>query len=74
MRDVSKRKEYEHKLMQSDRMAAIGFLAAGIAHEINNPLTSIAGFSEGLLRRLKRGGRKGGWHSVKIFQGISGNH
>jgi PAS domain S-box-containing protein len=56
MRDVSKRKEYEHKIMQSDRMAAIGFLAAGIAHEINNPLTSIAGFSEGLLRRLKRSG------------------
>jgi hypothetical protein len=58
MRDVSKRKEYEHKIMQSDRMAAIGFLAAGIAHEINNPLTSIAGFSEGLLRRLKRGRQK----------------
>jgi hypothetical protein len=58
MRDVSKLKEYEHKIMQSDRMAAIGFLAAGIAHEINNPLTSIAGFSEGLLRRLKRGREK----------------
>jgi len=53
MRDVTPRKEYEHKLMQADRMAAIGFLAAGIAHEINNPLTSIAGFSEGLLKRLK---------------------
>ena len=53
MRDVTQRKEYEHKLVQADRMAAIGFLAAGIAHEINNPLTSIAGFSEGLLKRLK---------------------
>ena len=60
MRDVSKRKEYEHKIMQSDRMAAIGFLAAGIAHEINNPLTSIAGFSEGLLKRLKRSREKAG--------------
>lgn len=54
MRDVTERKEYEYKLMQADRMAAIGFLAAGVAHEINNPLTSIAGFSEGLLRRLKK--------------------
>ncbi len=53
MRDVTKRKEYEFKLMQADRMAAIGFLSAGIAHELNNPLTSISGFSEGLLKRLR---------------------
>lgn len=53
MRDVTRRKEYEHKLMQADRLAAIGFLSAGIAHEINNPLTSIAGFTEGLIKRLK---------------------
>jgi two-component system NtrC family sensor kinase len=52
MRDITERKEYEFKLMQADRMAAIGFLAAGIAHEINNPLASIAGFSEGLLKRV----------------------
>jgi two-component system NtrC family sensor kinase len=53
MRDITDRKEYEYKLLQADRMAAIGFLAAGVAHEINNPLTSIAGFSEALLKRLK---------------------
>ncbi len=53
MRDITERKEYEYKLMRADRMAAIGFLAAGVAHEINNPLTSIAGFSEALLKRLK---------------------
>ena len=52
MRDVTERKEYEFQLMQTDRMAAIGLLADGIAHEINNPLTSIAGFSEALLNRL----------------------
>lgn len=52
MRDITERKEYEYKSMQADRMAAIGFLAAGVAHEINNPLTSIAGFSEGLLKRF----------------------
>ncbi len=54
MRDITTRKENDFKFMQADRMAAIGFLAAGIAHEINNPLTSIAGFSEGLLKRLKK--------------------
>ena len=54
MRDITQRKEYEYKLMQSDRLAATGFLAAGVAHEINNPLTSIAGFSEALLKRLRK--------------------
>jgi two-component system, NtrC family, sensor kinase len=53
MRDITERKEYEYTLMQADRMAAIGFLAAGVAHEINNPLTSIAGFSEALLKRIR---------------------
>lgn len=54
MRDVTQRKEYEHTLLQADRMAAVGLLSASIAHEINNPLTSIAGFSEGLLKRIKK--------------------
>lgn len=53
MRDITRRKEAEFRLLQADRMAAVGLLAAGIAHEINNPLTSIAGFSEGLLKRFK---------------------
>ncbi len=52
MKDITERKEYEFKLIQAERMAAIGLLASGIAHEINNPLTSIAGFSEGLLKKV----------------------
>lgn len=53
MRDITERKEYEFRLMQTDRMVSVGFLATSLAHEINNPLTSIAGFSEGLLKRMK---------------------
>ncbi|MDJ0720525.1 MAG: histidine kinase dimerization/phospho-acceptor domain-containing protein [Desulfobacterales bacterium] len=54
MRDITERKEFEFRSMQTDRMVSVGFLATSLAHEINNPLTSIAGFSEGLLKRLKR--------------------
>lgn len=42
VRDVSERKLLEARLVASDRLAALGTLAAGIAHEINNPLTYVA--------------------------------
>ena len=54
MRDVTLEKELQAKYYQSQRMATIGVLAAGVAHEINNPLTAISGFAEGLKRRLPR--------------------
>ena len=54
MRDVTREKEYQESYYYSTKMATVGLLAAGVAHEINNPLTSIYGFSEGLKRRLPR--------------------
>ncbi len=54
MRDVTHEKELQAKYYQAQRMATIGVLAAGVAHEINNPLTAISGFAEGLKRRLPR--------------------
>ena len=38
-RDVTERKAFQRRLVESDRLAALGTLAAGVAHEINNPLT-----------------------------------
>jgi PAS domain S-box-containing protein len=52
-RDVSKKRLQEMHLIQNEKMSSIGVLATGIAHEINNPLTSVAGCAEALLRRFR---------------------
>jgi len=44
-------KELQRELYLSSRLAAIGELAAGVAHQINNPLTGVLGFSQRLLRK-----------------------
>ncbi|MGD8598443.1 MAG: ATP-binding protein [Anaerolineae bacterium] len=44
-------REAQVKLIQTAKMAAVGELAAGVAHQINTPLTSVLGFSELLLER-----------------------
>ncbi|MDO3377262.1 PAS domain-containing protein [Geoalkalibacter halelectricus] len=53
LRDVSEKRLQEMHLIQTEKMSSIGVLATGIAHEINNPLTSVAGCAEALLRRFR---------------------
>jgi two-component system NtrC family sensor kinase len=50
-RDITERRKMEEQLILTDRLASIGQLAAGIAHELNNPLTGVIGFSDLLLER-----------------------
>jgi signal transduction histidine kinase len=42
--DVSQRKQSEELVLKSEKLSVVGQLAAGIAHEIRNPLTSLKGF------------------------------
>jgi two-component system NtrC family sensor kinase len=49
-RDITQRRELERQLQQTEKLSATGKLVAGVAHELNNPLTSIIGYAT-LLQR-----------------------
>jgi len=51
-RDITERQRIEEKLYQTEKLASLGTLSAGVAHEINNPLGVILGFTEILLDRI----------------------
>lgn len=51
--DITQIKQLEEQLRRSERLAALGRLAAGVAHEIRNPLSSIKGFAAILAGRFK---------------------
>jgi two-component system NtrC family sensor kinase len=52
-RQMAELKQTQAQLVQSTKLAAIGELAANIAHEINNPLTTVLGFASFIAERLK---------------------
>ncbi len=54
--DRTEVRELEGQVIHAERLATLGQLAAGIAHEINNPLTSISVYGEYLLGKLTRSG------------------
>lgn len=49
IRDVTEREQLRTQLLQSEKMSSLGQLISGIAHELNNPLTGVLGFSQLLL-------------------------
>jgi signal transduction histidine kinase len=50
-RDITEQKQQNERLTMADRLASVGELAAGTAHELNNPLTSVIGFSQLLIEK-----------------------
>jgi signal transduction histidine kinase len=53
-RDITENKNLERQLINTERLASMGTLAAGVAHEVNNPLGVILGFADLLLRKAEK--------------------
>ncbi len=54
-RDITERKQMEDQMAQTEKLASLGTLSAGVAHEFNNPLGIMLGFTEILLDRIPAG-------------------
>jgi len=54
VKDITKKKENEMQVVMRERLAALGQMASGIAHELNNPLATIGVCTEALLNRIEK--------------------
>ncbi len=57
IKDITERKKMEERIRHADKLASVGQLAAGVAHEINNPLSVVLGYT-GLLMKESEGQAK----------------
>jgi two-component system sensor histidine kinase HydH len=66
LRDLRRIKELEAQVRQSEKMAAVGRLAAGVAHEVRNPLSSMRGLARFLARGLDEASREAEYLKVMV--------
>lgn len=66
--DLTVQKELERRVLQAEKLASLGQLAAGVVHEINNPLTTITMYAEALIAKLERGGDESDLGKAKRIQ------
>jgi len=71
LRDMTEVVEWEQRIYHTEKLASIGNLAAGVAHEINNPLAVMLGFTDLLLERFEPGSRE---HEDLKMIAETGNH
>ncbi len=58
--DLTQLKALERQVIQAEKLATLGQIAAGVVHELNNPLTSITVYADFLLRKAEKSGAEGG--------------
>ena len=66
VKDITKHAEMERRIYNTEKLASIGTLAAGVAHEINNPLGVILGFTELLMDRYDPGSQE--YEDLKVIE------
>jgi len=65
---IEKLKNIQDRLIQSEKLSALGRLTADVAHEIRNPLTSIGGFARRLHKKLSPGSREKEYAEIVISE------
>ncbi len=79
--DITEKAEMEQHIYNAEKLASVGILAAGVAHEINNPLSIVLGFTDLLAEKFEPGSQehedlkmieKNANHAMKIVENLLG--